>query len=78
MIADRVEQIELLAYCHGKKIPVFASLGAAAKSDPSRIQIASVLFRVPGRNTQLTLMLSNSDISTTFEDPLARSVRRRL
>ncbi|POY73230.1 hypothetical protein BMF94_3563 [Rhodotorula taiwanensis] len=51
-------KVDLLAYCHQRKIPVFSSLGAAAKSDPSRIQVA--------------------DISTTFEDPLAKSVRRRL
>ncbi|KAM0747569.1 hypothetical protein T439DRAFT_340658 [Meredithblackwellia eburnea MCA 4105] len=51
-------KVDLLAYCHQNKIPVFSSLGAGAKSDASMIQI--------------------SDISTTFEDPLARSVRRRL
>ncbi|KAI5477742.1 ubiquitin-protein ligase molybdopterin-converting factor [Pseudohyphozyma bogoriensis] len=51
-------KIELLHYCHSRNIPVFSSLGAASKSDPSMIQI--------------------SDISCTFEDPLARSVRRRL
>ncbi|GAA6023271.1 hypothetical protein JCM8202_004593 [Rhodotorula sphaerocarpa] len=51
-------KVDLLAYCHQRNIPVFSSLGAAAKSDPSRIQVA--------------------DISTTFEDPLAKSVRRRL
>ncbi|ORY62739.1 hypothetical protein BCR35DRAFT_308979 [Leucosporidium creatinivorum] len=51
-------KVDLLLYCHRNNIPVFSSLGAAAKSDPSRIQV--------------------SDISTTFEDPLARSVRRRL
>ncbi|GAA6015712.1 hypothetical protein JCM10207_008771 [Rhodosporidiobolus poonsookiae] len=51
-------KVDLLAYCSKNKLPVFASLGAAAKSDPSRIQVA--------------------DISSTFEDPLAKSVRRRL
>ncbi|SGZ02722.1 BQ5605_C033g11225 [Microbotryum silenes-dioicae] len=51
-------KVDLLVYCHKHHLPVFSSLGAAAKSDPSRIQV--------------------SDISTTFEDPLARVVRRRL
>ncbi|BGP09340.1 hypothetical protein JCM10049v2_005206 [Rhodotorula toruloides] len=51
-------KVDLLAYCSKNDLRVFSSLGAAAKSDPSRIQIA--------------------DISTTFEDPLAKSVRRRL
>ncbi|CEQ41590.1 SPOSA6832_03325, partial [Sporobolomyces salmonicolor] len=50
--------VDLLAYCSKNGLPVFSALGAAAKSDPSRIQV--------------------SDISTTFEDPLARQVRRRL
>lgn len=35
-------KVELLAYCHSHKIPVFSSLGAGAKSDPSRIQIGFV------------------------------------
>ncbi|BGP41374.1 hypothetical protein JCM10450v2_005416 [Rhodotorula kratochvilovae] len=51
-------KVDLLAYCCKNGLPVFSSLGAACKSDPSRIQVA--------------------DISTTFEDPLAKSVRRRL
>jgi len=50
--------VDLLAYCHSRKIPVFASMGAGAKCDPTRVQIG--------------------DISNTQEDPLARSVRRRL
>ncbi|GAN08987.1 ubiquitin--protein ligase molybdopterin-converting factor [Mucor ambiguus] len=51
-------KIDLIKYCHDKKLPVISSMGAGAKADPSRIQIA--------------------DISETFEDPLARSVRQRL
>lgn len=51
-------KVDLLAFCCKNDLPVFSSLGAACKSDPSRIQVA--------------------DISTTFEDPLAKSVRRRL
>ncbi|GAA5972097.1 hypothetical protein JCM11641_002493 [Rhodosporidiobolus odoratus] len=56
---DNIEsKVDLLAYCSHNKLPVFSALGAAAKSDPSRIQIA--------------------DISSTFEDPLAKAVRRKL
>ncbi|CEP19373.1 hypothetical protein [Parasitella parasitica] len=51
-------KIDLIKYCHDKKLPVISSMGAGAKADPSRIQIA--------------------DISETFEDPLARTVRQRL
>lgn len=51
-------KVELLRFCAERKIKVISSMGAGAKSDPSRIQI--------------------SDISVTSEDPLARSVRRRL
>ncbi|KAI9363192.1 ubiquitin-protein ligase molybdopterin-converting factor [Pilaira anomala] len=51
-------KIDLIKYCYEKKLPVISSMGAGAKADPSRIQIA--------------------DISETFEDPLARTVRRKL
>ncbi|OBZ91476.1 tRNA threonylcarbamoyladenosine dehydratase [Choanephora cucurbitarum] len=51
-------KIDLIKYCYDKNLPVISSMGAGAKADPSRIQIA--------------------DISETFEDPLARSVRQKL
>ncbi|BEI80898.1 hypothetical protein CcaverHIS002_0200580 [Cutaneotrichosporon cavernicola] len=51
-------KVDLLAHCRKNGIKVFASMGAGAKCDPTRVQIA--------------------DISNTYEDPLARSVRRRL
>ncbi|KAF8303101.1 hypothetical protein DL93DRAFT_2127421 [Clavulina sp. PMI_390] len=51
-------KVDLLAHCHRNGIKVFASMGAGAKCDPTRVQI--------------------SDIALTQEDPLARSVRRRL
>lgn len=35
-------KVDLLAYCSKNDLRVFSSLGAAAKSDPSRIQIACV------------------------------------
>lgn len=51
-------KIELLTHCVKKGIKVFASMGAGAKDDPTRVQI--------------------SDVSMTYEDPLARSVRAKL
>ncbi|RUP52172.1 ubiquitin-protein ligase molybdopterin-converting factor [Jimgerdemannia flammicorona] len=51
-------KLDLIKYCHDHGLRVVSSMGAGAKADPSRIQIA--------------------DISDTFEDPLARAVRRRL
>ncbi|WWC71060.1 uncharacterized protein I206_105013 [Kwoniella pini CBS 10737] len=61
-VVDAIDNLEtkadLLSHCHKKGIKVFASMGAGAKKDPTRVQI--------------------SDISTTQEDPLARSVRRKL
>ncbi|CEG78632.1 hypothetical protein RMATCC62417_13209 [Rhizopus microsporus] len=51
-------KIDLMKYCYDRKLNVISSMGAGAKADPSRIQIA--------------------DISETFEDPLARAVRRKL
>lgn len=35
-------KVDLLKYCHQKGIKVFASMGAGAKCDPTRIQIRSV------------------------------------
>ncbi|AMD22283.1 HGL057Wp [Eremothecium sinecaudum] len=51
-------KVDLLEYVYKKKIPVIASMGAATKSDPTRINVG--------------------DLSMTEEDPLARSIRRRL
>ncbi|WWC62914.1 uncharacterized protein I303_105512 [Kwoniella dejecticola CBS 10117] len=61
-VVDAIDNLEtkadLLTHCQKNGIKVFASMGAGAKKDPTRVQI--------------------SDISTTQEDPLARSVRRKL
>ncbi|KAJ7050246.1 ubiquitin-protein ligase molybdopterin-converting factor [Mycena amicta] len=35
-------KVDLLHYCHAHKIPVFSSMGAGAKTDPMRIQIADI------------------------------------
>ncbi|KAG7879559.1 hypothetical protein KL938_003612 [Ogataea parapolymorpha] len=51
-------KVDLLTFCYEKNVPVISSMGAACKSDSTRVNIA--------------------DISASDEDPLARSVRRRL
>lgn len=55
-IDNLTTKAQLLTYCHKNSLKVFSSMGAGAKCDPTRVQIA--------------------DLSTTQEDPLARSVRR--
>ena len=35
-------KIDLIKYCHDHKIRILASMGAGAKADPSRIQIADI------------------------------------
>ena len=52
------QAVDLIAYAHKRQMPIVSSMGAACKSDPTRINI--------------------SDISKSEEDPLAKSVRRRL
>lgn len=51
-------KVDLLEFVYVHQIPVISSMGAATKSDPTRINVG--------------------DLSTTEEDPLARTVRRRL
>lgn len=51
-------KVDLLEFCYNNRIPVISSMGAACKSDATRINIG--------------------DISVSDEDPLARTVRRRL
>lgn len=51
-------KVDLLEFAYKRNIPVIASMGAATKSDPTRINVG--------------------DLTTTEEDPLARTVRRRL
>ncbi|RKP03607.1 hypothetical protein CXG81DRAFT_4483, partial [Caulochytrium protostelioides] len=62
MVLDCIDnlntKVDLIAYCKEHGLSVMASMGAGAKADPSRIQIA--------------------DISTTYEDPLARRTRLAL
>ncbi|KAI8984624.1 hypothetical protein BDF20DRAFT_816239 [Mycotypha africana] len=35
-------KVDLIRYCYERKLPVISSMGAGAKSDPSRIQIADI------------------------------------
>ena len=35
-------KIDLIKYCYDKNLPVISSMGAGAKADPSRIQIADI------------------------------------
>jgi tRNA A37 threonylcarbamoyladenosine dehydratase len=35
-------KIDLIKYCHDHNIKILASMGAGAKADPSRIQIADI------------------------------------
>lgn len=51
-------KIELLEYCYNHQIECVSSMGAACKSDSTRVNIG--------------------DISVSDEDPLARTVRRKL
>lgn len=51
-------KVDLMAYAFNNNIPVISSMGAACKSDPTRLNL--------------------SDVSQSEEDPLAKSVRRRL
>ncbi|THH30488.1 hypothetical protein EUX98_g3710 [Antrodiella citrinella] len=37
-------KVDLLKYCHDNKIKAFSSMGAGAKSDPTRIQISDISF----------------------------------
>jgi len=41
-LETEMTQVELLKYCHSKGIKVFASMGAGAKSDPTRVQISDI------------------------------------
>lgn len=51
-------KVDLLEFVYKHDIPRISSMGAATKSDPTRINVG--------------------DLTTTEEDPLARTVRRRL
>lgn len=45
-IIDAIDNINtklyLIKYCHDRSLPVVSSMGAGAKADPSRIQIADI------------------------------------
>ncbi|TFK52933.1 ubiquitin-protein ligase molybdopterin-converting factor [Heliocybe sulcata] len=39
-------KVDLLHYCHSNSIKVFSSMGAGAKSDPTRIQISDISYTI--------------------------------
>ncbi|KAK1216609.1 hypothetical protein PQX77_020729 [Marasmius sp. AFHP31] len=39
-------KVDLLHYCHSNDIKVFSSMGAGAKSDPTRVQISDISYTV--------------------------------
>ncbi|KIY71358.1 ubiquitin-protein ligase molybdopterin-converting factor [Cylindrobasidium torrendii FP15055 ss-10] len=39
-------KVDLLKYCHDHNIKVFSSMGAGAKSDPTRIQISDISYTI--------------------------------
>ncbi|KAF9224871.1 hypothetical protein BS17DRAFT_801670 [Gyrodon lividus] len=39
-------KVDLLQYCHEHNIKVFSSMGASAKSDPTRIQISDISYTI--------------------------------
>ncbi|KAL0945977.1 hypothetical protein HGRIS_012255 [Hohenbuehelia grisea] len=39
-------KVDLLKYCHDNHIKVFSSMGASAKSDPTRIQISDISYTI--------------------------------
>ncbi|KZT26172.1 ubiquitin-protein ligase molybdopterin-converting factor [Neolentinus lepideus HHB14362 ss-1] len=39
-------KVDLLHYCHSNNIKVFSSMGAGAKSDPTRIQISDISYTI--------------------------------
>jgi tRNA threonylcarbamoyladenosine dehydratase len=71
-------KVELLAYCVQNDIKVFSSMGAGAKSDPTRVQIADIsathydpLARAVRQRLRATLSRSNPP--TPPSDPLTTS-----
>lgn len=56
-VVDAIDNIDtklyLIKYCHDRKLPVISSMGAGAKADPSRIQMADIsgtLGKFTGQN----------------------------
>ena len=88
---DNVDtKVDLLMYCVQHHIPVISSMGAGAKGDPSRIQIADLsdtqgnghgrhrarCRRAGGPHPRACGVLARRDRCPA--DPLSKSVRRRL
>ncbi|KAI4520691.1 hypothetical protein K523DRAFT_276122 [Schizophyllum commune Tattone D] len=69
-------KVDLLKYCHDKGIKVFSSMGAGAKSDPTRIQISDIsstvydpLARAVRRRLRLEGVTSGIPVVYSTEPP---------
>ncbi|KAJ7247439.1 ubiquitin-protein ligase molybdopterin-converting factor [Mycena haematopus] len=71
-------KVDLLHHCHSRGIKVFSSMGAGAKSDPTRIQIADLADTIydplaRAVRTRLRRSLSSSSTSTEIGIPVVYS-----
>lgn len=69
-------KLDLLKYCHDKKLPVISSMGAGAKADPSRVQITDIsetledpLARATRRSLKKMGVESGIDVVYSTEKP---------
>ncbi|KAI8048971.1 hypothetical protein BDF22DRAFT_700487 [Syncephalis plumigaleata] len=80
MVLDCIDNIDtkvdLLEYCHKNNITVMSSMGAGAKADPSRIQLADIsdtnedhLARAVRRRLKQRNILSGIDVVYSTEKP---------
>ncbi|KAH6686935.1 ubiquitin-protein ligase molybdopterin-converting factor [Plectosphaerella plurivora] len=79
-VVDAIDNIDtkvaLLKYCHDHKIPVISSMGAGAKSDPTRVTVADIststddgLSRATRRKLKLQGVLSGIPVVYSTERP---------
>lgn len=61
-------KIDLIKYCYDKKLPVISSMGAGAKADPSRIQIADI-SETFGKTKFITLHYINAKHTPIHRGP---------
>lgn len=79
-VVDAIDNIDtkvaLLKYCHDHKIPVISSMGAGAKSDPTRVTVADIststddgLSRATRRKLKLKGVLGGIPVVYSTERP---------
>ncbi|KAJ7227598.1 hypothetical protein B0H12DRAFT_1328655 [Mycena haematopus] len=71
-------KVDLLYHCHSRGIKVFSSMGAGAKSDPTRIQIADLADTIydplaRAVRTRLRRLISSSPSSSSSPSPSSPS-----